>query len=44
MKKCPKCKIKMVYSADYLVTWDGVEVEIMVCKKCGHEENVKETR
>ena len=42
MKNCPKCNSKMVYSSEGLLLSDGVEVEIIVCKKCGYEETVKE--
>jgi len=43
MKKCPKCNFEMVYSDEYLVLWDGVEVEVILCKQCDYKENVKET-
>lgn len=40
--KCDKCGGRMVYSSEYIVMFDGVEVELLKCKNCGIEKPVKE--
>lgn len=41
-KHCSTCGGKMVYSSEYIVMYDGVEVELLKCKNCGKEEPIKE--
>ncbi len=40
--RCKKCGEKMVYSNEYLVMSDGVEVGLMKCKQCDNEQTIKE--